>query len=179
MVLTFTENEDWPAADYLQSLDTQHVSREHFDTAVDMLDREGLVVLCGPPKSGKSSLGYALLKHYQQKGFAVYYLRSLCCHHQLSLSKGGRSFVLIDGGLGVARLDIDQRNHCESLLFNARTLRNNRHCLLVLTAYPHVLRELDFLEEGSSRPLLPSAIRIDVRDVTPTGSQPRLHPVCR
>ena len=162
MVLTFTENEDWPAADDLQSLDTQHVSREHFDTAVDMLHREGLVVLCGPPKSGKSSLGYALLKHYQQEGFAVYYLRSLCCHHQLSLSKGGRSFVLIDGGLGVARLDIDQRNHCESLLFNARTLINNRHCLLVFTAYPHVLRELDFLEEGSSRPLLPSTIRIDV-----------------
>ena len=162
MVLTFTENEDWPAADDLQSLDTQHVSREHFETAVDMLDREGRVVLCGPPKSGKSSLGYALLKHYQEEGFAVYYLRSLCCHHQLPLSKGGRSFVLIDGGLGVARLDIDQRNHCESLLFNARTLRNNRHCLLVLTAYPHVLRELDFLEEGSSRPLLPSTVRIDV-----------------
>ena len=162
MVLTFTENEDWPAADDLQSLDTQHVSREHFETAVDMLDREGRVVLCGPPKSGKSSLGYALLKHYQEEGFAVYYLRSLCCHHQLSLSKGGRSFVLIDGGLGVARLDIDQCNHCESLLFNARTLRNNRHCLLVLTAYPHVLRELNFLEEDSSRPLLPSTIRIDV-----------------
>ena len=89
MVLTFTENEDWPAADDLQSLDTQHVSREHFDTAVDMLDREGRVVLCGPPKSGKSSLGYALLKHYQQEGFAVYYLRSLCCHILLSLSKGG------------------------------------------------------------------------------------------
>ena len=161
MVLTFTENEDWPAADDLQSLDTQHTSREHFDTAVDMLDWEGSVVLCGPPKSGKSSLGYALLKHYQHKGFAAYYLRSLCCHLLQSLSKGGRSFVLIDGGLGVVRLDIDQRNHCESLLFNTRTLRNNRHCLVVFTAYPHVLRELDFLED-SSRPLLPSTIRIDV-----------------
>ena len=162
MVLTFTENEDWPAADDLQSLDTQHVSREHFDTAVDMLDREGRVVLCGPPKSGKSSLGYALLKHYQRKGFAAYYLRSLCCHLQLSLSKEGRSFVLIDGGLGVVRLDIDQHKHYESLLFNTRTLRNNRHCLVVFTAYPHVLRELDFLEDGSSRPLLPSTVRIDV-----------------
>ena len=162
MVLTFTENEDWPAADDLQSLDTQHVSREHFDTAVDMLDREGSVVLCGPPKSGKSSLGYALLKHYQQEGFAVHNLRSLCCSPLLSLSKGGRSFVLIDGGLGVVCLDSDQHKHCENLLFNTKTFRNNRHCLLVLTAYPHVLRELDLLEACPSRPLLPSTIRIDM-----------------
>ena len=162
MVLTFTENEDWPAADDLQSLDTQHVSREHFDTAVDMLDREGIVVLWGPPKSGKSSLGYALLKHYQQEGFAVHNLRSLCCSPLLSLSKGGRSFVLIDGGLGVVCLDSDQHKHCENLLFNTKTFRNSRHCLLVLTAYPHVLRELDLLEACPSRPLLPSTIRIDM-----------------
>ena len=106
--MTLTEDGAWPRPDHLQSLNTQDVNPEDFDRAVEMLDREGRVVLCGPPKSGKSSLGYALLKHYQQKGFAVYYLKKLCCHRLLSLCKGARSFVLMDGGLGVVRVDGDQ-----------------------------------------------------------------------
>ena len=162
IVLTLTENEGWPTPDDLQSLNTQNVNPEDVDRAVQMLDREGRVVLCGPPKSGKSSLGYALLKHYQQKGFAVYYLKKLYSHHVQSLCKGERSFVLMDGGLGVVRVDSDQYDQCESFVSNTRTLRNDRQCLLALTAYPHVLRELAVLESGSSRPLLPSTLRIDV-----------------
>ena len=70
--------------------------------------------------------------------------------------------MLMDGGLGVVRVDSDQYDQCESLVFNTRTLRNNRQCLLALTAYPHVLRELAVLEAGSTRPVLPSTLRIDV-----------------
>ena len=59
--------------------------------------------------------------------------------------------MLMDGGLGVVRVDSDQYDQRESLVSNTRTLRNNRQCLLALTAYPHVLRELAVLESDSSR----------------------------
>ena len=40
-----------------------------FREALEATARSGLLVLTGPPGSGKSCMGHALLRHYQAQGY--------------------------------------------------------------------------------------------------------------
>ena len=126
--------------------------------------------MCGPPGSGKSSLGQALLRHFKHQGYSTVTLDRLCCQSVAELTRKGRSIVLIDGGLGEVGLDIDQYRRCRELLFNSRS--RSCLCLLVFTAYLHVLQELKQLEAGSESPILEPAtvVRLMRDPLNPTAA---------
>ncbi|XP_070175860.1 serine/threonine-protein phosphatase 6 regulatory ankyrin repeat subunit B-like [Littorina saxatilis] len=133
------------------SADIHDVSPEDVSRGVELLDQNRRVALCGPPGSGRSSLGHAILTHYHHKGFKAYLVSKLCCQCQQSFFKKKQTVILLDGGLGDVRLDNDQYYRCQDLI-------NNTQCLLVLTVYPHLLRDMAVLE--NRRPLLPSSLVI-------------------
>ena len=131
----------------------RYVHTEALDEAMEVLEKKGLVVLCGPPGAGKTTLAKAILRRFRDEGFTPYVLsRVEEWHHHVR--EGVRSVVLMDGTLGQVCLNRQQHVYWESILDMVRELTARGDCRLVLTFYPHVLRELRQLERDSRSPLL-------------------------
>ena len=131
----------------------RYVRTEILDEAVEVLEESGLVVLCGPPGAGKTTLAKAILRRCRDEGFTPCVLsRVKEWHHHVR--EGVRSMVLMDGTLGQVCLNRKQHDYWESILDIVRELTARGDCRLVLTFYPHVLRELRQLERDSRSPLL-------------------------
>ena len=119
----------------------RYVRTEILDEAVEVLEEKGLVVLCGPPGAGKTTLARAILRRCREKDFTPYVLsRVKEWHHHVR--EGVRSVVLMDGTLGQVGVNRQQHDYWESILDMVRELTARGDCRLVLTLYPHVLREL-------------------------------------
>ncbi|XP_070173938.1 uncharacterized protein [Littorina saxatilis] len=129
------------------------VRTDDLDDATDILEEKGLVVLCGPPGSGKTFLAQALLRRCQDAGFKPFVISDVK-DWQTHVTARGRSVVLMDGTLGRVRVDKQQYTQWSSALPNLLKLTGQGQCRLVLTLYPHVLRELRELEGETKSPLL-------------------------
>ncbi|KAK7094443.1 uncharacterized protein [Littorina saxatilis] len=132
-----------------------YVNPEIFHEAIALLEENRRVVLCGPPKSGKTALGQAIVKHYVKEKYTSHEVGKLTSHHEHSLKRKRKHILLVDGGLGVVRADKDQYSLCQNIIHNSQ-------CLLVLTAYPHILRDLLLLDEGAKN-LLSQFLVIDLK----------------
>ncbi|KAK7094405.1 uncharacterized protein [Littorina saxatilis] len=135
------------------SVKIQGVNEEDLAKAVELLEENGRVGLCGGVQSGKTALGNAILEHFKQKGFIPFRVEEVCCHLQQDVK--GKSIVLIDGALGMIGLDRARYRRCQSL-------RRNSPCLIVVTLYPHVLREVREQEKILDNPFLPAALVISL-----------------
>lgn len=138
------------------------VYTEEFEEAAEILDEHKSVVLSGTPGSGKTALGHALLRKFADKGFRPYVITHV---HDvlLHVGGGGKSVLLLDGTLGEVRVDRQEHRQWRGLLRSLSHLCQSGSCLLVLTAYPHVVRELRHLDAGTGSPLSLPQVEIEVR----------------
>ena len=123
------------------------------DEAKEVMDEQGWVILCGPPGSGKTTTGNAILRYCAEQGFGPCVLSDLKDWH-VHVGEGRWSAVLMDGTLGEVGVDKTQYQQWRSLVNSLLALIEGGHCRLVLTIYPHVLRKLRDFDEGTASPLL-------------------------
>ncbi|KAK7489802.1 hypothetical protein BaRGS_00018984 [Batillaria attramentaria] len=162
------DNPDRREQDSVADPDSSHSNTFHYiptddlQEAVDILEERHLVVLCGRPGSGKTTLGHALLQIYRDKGYQVYIIAHV---HELSgcIRGGGRSVVLMDGALGEVRVDNREYRALRSVQQPLQESVRGGNCLLVLTVYPHVLRELRQLGVRRDMFLLQPACLVEIR----------------
>ncbi|KAK7489804.1 hypothetical protein BaRGS_00018986 [Batillaria attramentaria] len=161
------DNPDRREQDSVADPDSSHSNTFHYIHTDDLqeaeviLEERHLVVLCGPPGSGKTTLGRALLEIYRDKGYQVYIIAHV---HELSgfIRGGGRSVVLMDGALGEVRVDKREYRALRSVQQPLQESVRGGNCLLVLTVYPHVLRQLRQLGVRRDMLLLQPACLVEI-----------------
>ncbi|KAK7489800.1 hypothetical protein BaRGS_00018982 [Batillaria attramentaria] len=161
------DNPDRREQDSVADPDSSHSNTFHYIHTDDLqeaeviLEERHLVILCGPPGSGKTTLGRALLQIYRDKGYQVYIIAHV---HELSgfIRGGGRSVVLMDGALGEVRLDETEYRALRSVQQPLQESVRRGNCLLVITVYPHVLRELRQLDARGDMLLLQPACLVEI-----------------
>ena len=140
---------------------SRFVRTEEFEEASEILEQRKCVVLAGSPGSGKTTLGHALLRKFAYKGFTPYVITHV---HDLLLhvGAGGKSVVLLDGTLGEVRVDRQEHKQWRAALRSLQPLCKSGACLLVLTAYRHIVRELRDLDAGTDSPLCLPQVEVEV-----------------
>ena len=135
---------------------SQYVYTPDLEEAEELLDYRGHVVLCGPPGCGKSTLGLALLGRSKKKGFTPHIITTLeglnSTDLKTSFTRGG-AVLLLDGTLGTVRVDRRQHDLWTAERPGLMELVDHGRCRLIITLYPHVLREMMQLEGGAHSPM--------------------------
>ena len=132
---------------------TEFVQTPDLDEAEEVMEKYGLVILCGPPGSGKTTVGNALLRYCSDRGSSSIIISDLKDWH-VHVGEGRRSAVLMDGTLGEVCVEPTQYLQWRSLVSSLLTLIERGYCRLVLTIYPHILRKLRDFDEFTASPLL-------------------------
>ena len=130
---------------------SQCVCTAYLQEAEELLKETGKVVLCGPPGCGKSTLALALLGRSKEQGFTPHIITTLkdlnSTDIKTSFTTGG-AVLLLDGTLGTVRVDRRQHDLWTAKWPGLMELVDQGYCRLIITLYPHVLREVGRLEGG-------------------------------
>ncbi|XP_076455126.1 uncharacterized protein LOC143289831 [Babylonia areolata] len=130
-----------------------YVKTEDMDEALEVLEQRGRVVLCGPPGCGKTTLAKALLRRSRRDGFTPYVFTKVDDWHQ-HVAEGKQCVVLMDAVFGTVRLSEIQHDCWRSVLPSVLKLTGSGVCRLIVTVYPHVLRQLKKIEARSESPFV-------------------------
>ncbi|XP_076454587.1 uncharacterized protein LOC143289488 [Babylonia areolata] len=130
-----------------------YVKTEDMDEALEVLEQRGRVVLCGPPGCGKTTLAKALLRRSRRDGFTPYVFTKVDDWHQ-HVAEGKQCAVLMDAVFGTVRLSEIQHDCWRSVLPSVLKLTGSGVCRLIVTVYPHVLRQLKKIEARSESPFV-------------------------
>ncbi|KAK7502641.1 hypothetical protein BaRGS_00006216, partial [Batillaria attramentaria] len=125
----------------LKNRETVFVETQTFKDSVELLRQHGLLVVCGSPGSGKSYIACALLRQFAGDGFTPLVLHR---YEEWRQYVGGdrKQIILLDNLFGDVCLN--RKTFCEwSKTFTSMSefVRESK-CLVVITMYTHVLREI-------------------------------------
>ncbi|XP_076452882.1 uncharacterized protein LOC143288368 [Babylonia areolata] len=117
------------------------VETSSYQQAVDAIAKEGLVLITGPPGSGKAEMARAVLHHYKGQGCTplIFHEISEWRHH---VGNRHHLIVLFEHVFG------DVFFSCENFEKGARFFRSmlefarSKRCLTVFTAYPHIAHKM-------------------------------------
>ncbi|KAL8605735.1 hypothetical protein ACOMHN_065860 [Nucella lapillus] len=130
-----------------------YVRTEAMVEAEEVLEDRGRVVLVGPPGCGKTTLAHALLRLSQSQGFIPYVFTDVSEWHQ-HVVRGKKCVVLMDALFGTVRVNVQQHDCWKKILTNVLELTRAGSCRLVITVYPHILRELQMLDGQTESPFV-------------------------
>ncbi|XP_076462863.1 uncharacterized protein LOC143295176 [Babylonia areolata] len=152
---------------------SEYVATPGLELADEILKDTGRVVLCGPPGSGKTTLAYALSRRSREEGFSPYVLERIGLWKS-SVGQHERSVVVLDGTLGMVRVDSRQYRSWKLILDTVLEQIEKGLCRLVITVYPHVLHELQQLENSWNSPLKDDDVIVTLTSILPKQAREKL-----
>ena len=149
----------------IDSNTSQCVYTPDLEEAEELLQEMGQVVLCGPPGCGKSTLALALLRRSKEKGFNPHVIPKLEKLDNTNIETSvanGPIVLLLDGTLGTVRVDRHQHDLWTAKRPGLMELVDQGRCRLIITLYPHVLREMMQLEGGAHSPMANRSLAVQM-----------------
>ncbi|KAK7487252.1 hypothetical protein BaRGS_00021480 [Batillaria attramentaria] len=145
----FTCSDDIPGYDQIKdqsrmdmaSGDNVFVETKGFHQALGLLKKHGVLVIQGPSGSGKSAIGYALLRHFDNLGYTPLILHRV---QEWRSHIGGdrKQVVLLDGVFGEVCLDFESISKWSKTFNNMLEYAKSHKCLILLTVYAHITSEI-------------------------------------
>ncbi|XP_076435297.1 uncharacterized protein LOC143275206 [Babylonia areolata] len=128
---------------------SEYVRTHAMEEADYILKKAGCVILSGPPGCGKTFTAHALLRRFSSQGFKPYIFQQIG-EWNSHIGQDRRSVVLLDGLFGEVWLNEEQHTRWENIMGCAMLLVKEGTCKLLITVYPHVLRQLQRVEKSKS-----------------------------
>lgn len=140
------------------------VSTADLNKAVDILHEHGRLIICGPPGSGKTRVADGAQKVMNQEGYisrSSIFSMTTCHTHLEHILKSSHRYVCVeDNNSGYLRLNRNAYLQCINFVLLSHELWDRpppgpevRSSVLIITIYPHILKEMQMLDETSVLPL--------------------------
>ncbi|KAK7475564.1 hypothetical protein BaRGS_00033197 [Batillaria attramentaria] len=116
------------------------VETDSYRRALYMMENNGIVVITGPQGSGKSSLGHALLRHFEMRDYTPLVLRHFP-EWRLHIGGDRKQVTLLEDIFGTEEVSSSFRDW-SGVFHTMEDFARSAKCLLVITVKEFILNEL-------------------------------------